>query len=102
MSPLLCIFLIFCSVCYSLFGTYFIKRTALFHYTDGVAFAGKGKEGGHKCIKVFIAVDDLTVCCAVDGVAYRFSFWQLTVVSESMARSVAGMISFFILLFNYL
>ena len=32
----------------------------------------------------------------------RFSFWQLTVVSESMARSVAGMISFFILLFNYL
>ena len=31
-----------------------------------------------------------------------FSFWQLTVVSESMARNVAGMISFFILLFNYL
>ena len=25
----------------------------------------------------------------------RFSFWQLTVVSESMARSVAGMMIFF-------
>ena len=32
----------------------------------------------------------------------RFSFWQLTVVSEIMARSVAGIISFFIIVFLYL
>ena len=67
-------------------GLLFCHALCLLFWLSGVLFFG-----GSLCIDYAEA----------EGSA-GFSFWQLTVVSESMARSVAGMISFFILLFNYL
>ena len=53
----------------SLFGAILIDRPVFVHHANSVTFAGKGKEGEHKSIKVFIAVYDLTVGGAIDSVA---------------------------------
>ena len=43
----------------------------------------------------------LCIDYAEAGGSARFSFWQLTAVSESMARSVAGMMIFFMVVDFY-